>query len=30
MARATLIVLHLAAIGLGVYGGLQLFDIVTK
>ena len=30
MARATLIALHLAAIVVGVYGGLQLFDLVTK
>jgi hypothetical protein len=30
MARATLIALHLAAIVVGVYGGLQLFELVTK
>jgi hypothetical protein len=30
MARATLIALHIAAILVGVYGGLQLFDLVTK
>jgi hypothetical protein len=30
MARAALIALHLAAIVVGVYGGLQLFDLVTK
>jgi hypothetical protein len=30
MARATIIALHLAAIVVGVYGGLQLFELVTK
>jgi hypothetical protein len=30
MARATLIALHVAAILVGVYGGIQLFDLVTK
>lgn len=29
-ARATLIAFHLAAIVIGVYGGLRLFDVVTK
>jgi hypothetical protein len=30
MTRATLMALHLAAIVVGVYGGLALFDLVTK
>ncbi len=30
MTRTFLITLHLVAIAVGVYGGFQLFDIVTK
>jgi hypothetical protein len=30
MTRATPMALHLAAIVVGVYGGLALFDLVTK
>ncbi len=30
MARVTLIALHVAAVILGVYGGVALFDLVTK
>lgn len=28
--RATLILLHVVAIVVGVYGGLQLYNVVTK
>ena len=30
MTRLVLALAYLAAIGVGIYGGLQVFDLVTK